>query len=152
MHDIFQGYNTIWSVKCRIANMGNAHTSTVGCMDLFSTGVLLPHCKFIQLTSDVVSGPSIGVLGRVNIVTMLGIVHQFLLTSEVTMEALSAARDRVTGLLAQLTYGFGSREGASFIMATIATSKTTSSTISTTATMVVAMATGGSIGRGGMIL
>jgi hypothetical protein len=112
-----------WSVKCRIANMGNAHTSTVGCMDLFSTSVLLPHCEFIQLTGDVVSGRGIGVLGHVNIVALLSIVHRFLLTSEVAIEALPAASDRVIGLLVQLTYGFGSREGPSFTTTTIADSR-----------------------------
>jgi hypothetical protein len=68
MQNVFEIKIMRWGIKCRITNMSNLHTSSVGGVDLILTSILLPHGKLVKLPRDVICCPYVRVPRRVDVV------------------------------------------------------------------------------------
>jgi hypothetical protein len=68
IQDIVKKNLPTWVRNNGMAYMLYHHTRSIGCVYLIRAGIILHHREFIQVTTDVVHGCAIGVLGRIKVV------------------------------------------------------------------------------------
>jgi hypothetical protein len=114
---------TRWCMSNRMTNLINFHTWPTCCVNLIIAKVLVPSCKLLKNSSDMICSPQVSIPTSVHIIRTSG-VHILLFPSKIMVEAFEALQHRMPLLSTQLALGVIQRKLLTIVVVVVPASAT----------------------------
>jgi hypothetical protein len=123
---------TRWCMNNGMTNLINFHTWPTFCVNLIIAKILVPSCKLLKISSDMIRNSQVNIPTSVHIIRISG-VRVLLFSCKVTVEAFEALQHCMPLLSTQLALGAILREFLTIVLAPAsAMASTTAATDATT--------------------